>query len=67
MIQVCPEGNSVLQTALNKTLAGKENACWWDGEGTEGEKRGGEGGRGEERRGEKEDSKRTEAMTIYML
>lgn len=36
MIQVCPEGNSVLQTALNKKLAGKENACWWDGEGIEG-------------------------------
>lgn len=24
-------GELVLQTALNKKLAGKENACWWDG------------------------------------
>lgn len=52
MIQVCPEGNSVLQTALNKKLAGKENACWWDGERLEGEERGEEGrGRREGRKG----------------
>lgn len=65
MIQICPEGNSLLQIARNEKLAGKENVCWWGGERWELKGRGGEAGGGGT--GRKGNTKRTEAMTTYML